>query len=115
MGKNVIWAIVLSALVLIVYNLFMFTRSPSPEKVVPSPSPEEKEVPLETEKEEFILENDQIRVVCTPEGGEIKSWLIKQSKKELVREDITCWGLKLFLPEGEVIDFSGKIKQKVIR
>ena len=106
MEKNVIWAIVLSALVLIVYNLFMFTRSPSPEKVVPSPSPEEKEVPLETEKEEFILENDQIRVVCTPEGGEIKSWLIKQSKKELVREDITCWGLKLFLPEGEVIDLN---------
>jgi len=107
MGKNIIWAIVLSALVLIIYNLFTFIRVPSPsEKITPSVSAEKEKTPLETEKEEFVLENNQTRVVCSPEGGEIKSWFIKQSKKELVREDISCLGLKLFLPEEEVIDLN---------
>jgi len=110
MGKNIIWAIVLSALVLIIYNLFAFTRAPSPPKeIVPSVSPKEKaQAPLETkkEREEFILENNQIRVTCSSEGGEIKSWFTKHSKKELVREDIPCLGLKLFLPEEEAIDLN---------
>ena len=107
MGKNIIWAIVLSALVLIIYNLFAFIRTPSPsEKIVSVPPKEKVQAPLETKKEAFILENNQIRVACSPKGGEIKSWFIKRSKKELVREDIPCLGLKLFLPEQEVIDLN---------
>ncbi|MEA3485101.1 MAG: membrane protein insertase YidC [Candidatus Aerophobetes bacterium] len=121
MEKNVILAIVLSIMVLIFFNFFVFSRFPSSQKEEVKPSPSvKKELPLskvKEEKEEEIpiemvkevkLENDQLSIILTSKGGRVKSWYLKNSKKELIREDIPGLGLNLFLPEGERIPLDGK-------
>jgi len=122
--KNVILAIVLSMVVLIFSNFFVFPRflpSPQEEQTKPSTFIEEEQRPFsgeikEREEEEILvevakevkLENDQLSITLTSKGGRIKSWYLKNSRKELIREDIPALGLNLFLPGGERIDLEGK-------
>ncbi len=116
MQKNLIMAIVLSVVVLLLYNIFVAGRKPalppSTEEATESPiwegeAPQEGEIlpSSQLEKgEEIILENEYIKVVLTSRGGIVKSWYLKKEKKELVGRSTYSLGLNLFLPEGERIN-----------
>jgi len=116
MQRNLILAIVLSAVVLLFYNFFILGRQatqPLPtEQREPSPVQEgrvpqqEKVVPSPEEKEEIILENDYLKIRLTSWGGRIKSWYLKKEKKELIGKGTYSLGLNLFLPEGKRINLS---------
>jgi len=113
MDKNIILAIVLSVVVLVIYNLFFLPKAvvpPEREKKI-SPPVEEK-VPLpSTEAQEFYLENSQVKLVFSSQGGVIKSWYLKDKKKEVIRKGDDALNISLFLPEGEKIDLRNKIFQ----
>lgn len=114
MEKNIILAIVLSAVVLIIYNLFFMP--PVPEKKV-STVPEVKKGVAESTStrkgREITLENSNIVVKVSTEGGKIVSWYLKQGKKELLPGEETKLYLKL--PQGKIVNFeeeSFKVKQE---
>ncbi len=116
MQKNLIMAIVLSVVVLLLYNFFILGRQPalppSTEEATESPiwegeAPQPGEIlpSSQLEKgEEIILENEYVKVVLTSRGGIVKSWYLKKEKKELVGRSTYSLGLNLFLPEGERIN-----------
>lgn len=116
MQRNLILAIVLSVVVLLVYNLIFsrqFTPTPPPKQVEPSPweeeAPQQEKIVLpspDKEGEEIILENDYLKVGLTSRGGKIKSWYLKKEKKELIGEGAYALGVNLSLPEGKRIDLS---------
>ena len=120
MQKNLIIAIVLSVVVLLLYNIFVGSRQqsavspPSTEEATESPfwggeAPRQGEIlpsPQLEQGEETILENEYIKVVFTSRGGMVKSWYLKKEKKELVGRSAYSLGLNLFLPEGERINLS---------
>lgn len=125
MEKNLIVAIALSVAVLVLYNIFVLNRQIIPPRVQEtSPWLEEerppgvKEMPgtgqmLVEERapsvkgaEEFTLENNQLRIVVTSQGGRIKSWYEKKSKRELIKEGTSTLDLYLSLPEGRKIDLN---------
>jgi len=119
MQKNLIIAIVLSVVVLLLYNIFIGSRQqpevspPTGEATQSSPwvgeTPQQGEIlPFsQLERgEEVILENEYVKVALTSRGGIVKSWYLKKEKKELVGRSTYSLGLNLFLPEGERIDLS---------
>ena len=116
MEKNVILAIVLSMMVLVFFNFFVFPRffpSPQEEGVKPPSVEREKEllpgkVKLPEEAKEIKLENAQLSVTLTSKGGRIKSWYLKNSRKELIGEDTPFPSLNLFLPGGKRIPLDEK-------
>jgi len=115
--KNLILAMVLSAVVLTIYSLFVLNRLlPPPEKAVikpPVPVEEVKEESLPEERE-LILNNSQLKIAFTSKGGVIKSWYLKDKKKELLREDIPSLGLTLLLPEGKQLNLDKEIFQPTL-
>jgi len=85
MEKNLILAIVLSVVVLVVYNIFFMPKPPLEESTSTSqvPSQEEK-IEEKVEGEPFVargesitLENANITLQVNTEGGVIDSWYIK--------------------------------------
>ncbi len=125
MEKNLIVAIVLSVAVLVLYNIFVLNRQIIPPRVQEtSPWLEEERppgvgempgtgqmlveerVPSVKGAEEFTLENNQLRIVVTSQGGRIKSWYEKKSKRELIKEGTSTLDLYLSLPEGRKIDLN---------
>ena len=118
MQKNLIMAIVLSVVVLLLYNIFIVGRKPA----LPPSTKEATEYPIWEEEapqpgeilpssqlekgEEIILENEYVKVVLTSRGGVVKSWYLKKEKKELVGKNTYSLGLNLFLPEGERVNLS---------
>ncbi len=109
MQKNLIIAIVLSVVVLLLYNIFIGSRQqsavspPSTEEATESPfwggeAPRQGEIlpsPQLEQGEETILENEYIKVVFTSRGGMVKSWYLKKEKKELVGSSAYNLGLNL--------------------
>ncbi|MCD6318729.1 hypothetical protein J7M02_06640, partial [Candidatus Aerophobetes bacterium] len=113
MDKNIILAIVLSVVVLVIYNLFFLPKAvvpPEREKKI-SPPVEEKTPLPSTEVQEFYLENPQVKLVFSSQGGVIKSWYLKDKKKEVIREGDDALNISLFLPEEGKIDLRNKIFQ----
>lgn len=125
MEKNLIVAIGLSVAILIFYNIFVLNRQIVPPRVQEtSPTVEEEkppevsevpgigEIPVEEgvppvkPAQEFVLENNQLKIVLTSQGGRIKSWYEKKSKRELIKEGAPTLDLKLSLPGGTVIDLN---------
>jgi len=125
MEKNLIVAIVLSVAVLVLYNIFVLNRQIIPPQVqetgpwVEEERPPgvgempgtgqmlvEERVPSVRGAEEFTLENNQLRIVVTSQGGKIKSWYEKKSKRELIKEGTSTLDLHLSLPEGRKIDLN---------
>jgi len=118
MQKNLIMAIVLSVVVLLLYNIFMARRQPalppSTEEATEFPIwegevPQQGEILPSSQLEkgkDIILENEYVKVVLTSRGGIVKSWYLKKEKKELVGKSTYSLGLNLFLPEGEKINLS---------
>lgn len=118
MQKNLIMAIVLSVVVLLLYNVFFASRKPAvspPTREATESSPWVGETPQQGEilpfsqlerGEEVILENEYVKVALTSRGGIVKSWYLKKEKKELVGRSTYSLGLNLFLPEGEKINLS---------
>ena len=120
MEKNIILAIILSVMVLVVWNL-MFGGQITPQKEVEKPSPAQEEripppqIPLPREAaEELVLENDYLKVTFVSRGAKIKSWYLKRSKKELIAHEGFGLGLNLFLPGGVEIDLNGKDFQSTL-
>ncbi len=90
MQKNLIMAIVLSVVVLLLYNILVVRRQP----VLPPSTEEATEFPLWEEEapqhgeilpssqlekgEEIILENDYVKVGLTSRGVIVKSWYLKK-------------------------------------
>ncbi len=114
MDKNIILAIVLSVVVLIVYNLFFLPKAvvpPEREGKLFPPVKEERAPLLLTEAKEFYLENSQIKITCSSQGGVIKSWYLKDEKKELIREGDDALNVDLFFPEGEKVNLKDKLFQ----
>jgi len=125
MEKNLIVAIVLSVAVLVLYNIFVLNRQIIPPQVQETPPRVEEERPPEVKEmpgtgqipveekapsvkgaEEFTLENNQLRIVVTSQGGKIKSWYEKKSKRELIKEGTSTLDLHLSLPGGRKIDLN---------
>jgi YidC/Oxa1 family membrane protein insertase len=119
MEKNLIVAIVLSVAVLVLYNIFVLNRQIVPPQVRETgpqveeeKPPEVREIPVEERAllvkgaEEFTLENDQLKIVTTSQGGRIKSWYEKKSKRELIKEGTSTLDLYLSLPGGRKVDLS---------
>ncbi len=121
MQKNLIVAIALSVAVLVLYNIFVLNRQIIPPRVEEERPYEvagmpgtgqrlvEKRVPSVIGAEEFTLENNQLRIVVTSQGGKIKSWYEKKSKRELIKEGTSTLDLQLSLPEGRKIDLNRTI------
>ena len=121
MEKNLIVAIALSVAVLVLYNIFVLNRQIIPPQVEEEKFPEVREmpgvaqVPVEEKTpsvrrvEEFTLENNQLRIVVTSQGGRIKSWYEKKSKRELIKEGTSTLDLNLSLPGGRKIDLNKNI------
>jgi len=113
MDKNIILAIVLSVVILVVYNLFFLPKAvvpPEKEKKI-SPPAEEKALVPSTKAQEFHLENPEVKLVFSSQGGVIKSWYLKDKKKELIREGDDALNLNLFLSEGKKVNLRNKIFQ----
>lgn len=125
MEKNLIVAIVLSVGILVVYNIFVLNRPTVPPQVqetgpvveeekppeiweVPGVGeiPVEERVPSLERAREFVLENNQLKIVLTSQGGRIKSWYEKKSKRELIKEGTLTLDLKLSLPGATMIDLN---------
>ena len=125
MEKNLIVAIALSVAVLVLYNIFVLNRQIIPPEVqesgpgveeerppdvkeIPGAAemPAEEKVPSVKRVEEFTLENNQLKVVVTSQGGRIKSWYEKKSKRELIKEGTSTLDLYLSLPDGRKIDLN---------
>ncbi len=121
MQKNLIVAIALSVAVLVLYNIFVLNRQIIPPRVEEERPYEvagmpgtgqmlvEERVPSVIRAEEFTLENNQLRIVVTSQGGKIKSWYEKKSKRELIKEGTSTLDLQLSLPEGRKIDLNRTI------
>ncbi|HHF98376.1 MAG TPA: membrane protein insertase YidC [Candidatus Aerophobetes bacterium] len=122
MEKNLILAIVLSVVVLVVYNIFFMPKPPLEESTSTSqvPSQEEK-IEEKVEGEPFVargesitLENANITLQVNTEGGVIDSWYIKNKKKDLLKKEKP---IRFYLKseDGEVFNFSGtrfEVKEK---
>ncbi len=117
MQKNLITVIVLSVAVLVLYNIFVLNRQIIPPRVQEiGPQVQEmrgtdrflveERVPLVQGVEEFTLENNEVRIVITSQGGRIKSWYEKKSKRELIKEGTLTLDLYLSLPGGPKIDLN---------
>jgi len=116
MQRNLILAIVLSAIVLLFYNFFILSRQtippPPTEQIEPSLTqegetpPQEKVLPSQKEEEEITLENNYLKVILISRGGRIKAWYLKKEKKELIGKGTYSLGMNLFLPEGQRINLN---------
>jgi len=112
MEKNIILAVVLSVVVLVIYNIF-FMPKPSVKQEAPSTSQEEvvmekqeAEKPKAPEGKSIILENANIKLTVNTEGGKITSWYIKDKKLELLGKGKTTFNFYLSMPENMFFDFS---------
>jgi len=106
MQKNLIMAIVLSVVVLLLYNIFFASRKPvvsPPTEEATQSSPWVRETPQQGEilpssqlerGEEVILENEYVKVVLTSRGGivklqsGIKSFLTGRRKNKSIRGEL---------------------------
>ncbi len=120
MNKNIILAIVLSVAIMVVFQLFFSPKvvvppesvvPPKKEETLPLPTEEEEILLPSIEAQEFYLENSQIKITCSSQGGVIKSWYLKEQKKELIKEGDDALNISLLLPEGEIINLRNKIFQ----
>jgi len=111
MEKNLILAVVLAAVVLVVYNIFFM-----PKFIPEIPEKESEKIIKLTEKKEalgekgerIIMENLNLKVTVNTEGGRIVSWYLKNKKKELFeKEDVLSFYLQLL--QGENINLEKEI------
>ncbi len=126
MNKNIILAIVLSVVILVIYNLFFLPKAvvppatPEKEEMLSPPTGEEwegeeEEVLLPSiEAQKFYLENTQIKLVFNSQGGIIESWYLKDKKKELIKAGDSALNMSLFLPDGEEINLRNEIFQSEV-
>jgi len=113
--KNVVLAMVFSAVVLILYSIFILNRLPSPYEETGKPSmlieegAEEEERNLSGEGKELTLNNGQLNVVLSSRGATITSWYLKDKKKELLRKGIASLSSNLSLPSGKELNLDKEI------
>ena len=105
MEKNIILAIVLSVVVLVIYNIFFMPQLVE-KKIPKAPEVKEKTVGVAHPEEgrEITLENSNVIIKISTKGGRIVSWYLKHKKKNLLLGDTT--NLYLKSPEGEIINLS---------
>lgn len=113
MERNVILAIVLSVIVLVVYNIFFFKSSIISRPVTePAPGQVEKEkISLQTFNE-FTIKKKHIELTFSSLGGKIISW--KAKGKELISKDGSALALDLTLPNGQLIRLANEVMEAKI-